>query len=176
MATLNENPGGKAAKGRTKKTAPRVDLTAMVDLMFLLTTFFMLTTSLGQLNAADIAKPVDCNDCSLEYPASRTLTILLGKNHQAVAYAGTTENAAMKVVPMERIQDEIALQKKLVAKTHNHNPSKYLIVIIKPTATSKFQDFVDMVDEMKIADIKSYSIDDKNITQREQDYLKLKGL
>lgn len=176
MATLNESPGGKAAKGRTPKTAPRVDLTAIVDLMFLLTTFFMLTTSLRQLNTADIAKPVDCNDCSLEYPASRTLTILLGKNHQAVAYAGTTENAVMKVVPIERIQDEIAIQKKQVAKTHNHNPSKYLIVIIKPTVTSKFQDFVDIVDEMKIANIKSYSSDDKNITQTEQDYLKLKGL
>lgn len=57
MATLNESQSGKAVKGRTKKAAPKVDLTAMVDLMFLLTTFFMLTTTLSQLNAADIAKP-----------------------------------------------------------------------------------------------------------------------
>jgi biopolymer transport protein ExbD len=39
MATLNESQSGKAVKGRTKKATPKVDLTAMVDLMFLLTTF-----------------------------------------------------------------------------------------------------------------------------------------
>ncbi|MDN3586490.1 hypothetical protein QWY86_07435 [Pedobacter aquatilis] len=39
MATQEISNGGKASGRRTKKTAPRVDLTAMVDLMFLLTTF-----------------------------------------------------------------------------------------------------------------------------------------
>jgi hypothetical protein len=49
-------------------------------------------------------------------------------------------------------------------------------VIIKPNKTAKFQDFVNAIDEMKIADIKSYSIDDKNILKEEADFLKSKGL
>jgi len=176
MATLNESQSGKAVKGRTRKTAPRVDLTAMVDLMFLLTTFFMLTTSLGTLNAADIAKPDQCDRCEMDYPASRTMTVLLGKNDKAVSYIGTAENADMKVTLVKNIQDEINANKLLVANVHHNNPVKYMIVIIKPTKTAKFQNFVDLVDEMKIADIKSYSIDDKNISTKEADFMKAKGL
>ncbi|SDD43080.1 ExbD/TolR family protein [Pedobacter soli] len=176
MATLNESQGRKAAKGRTKKTAPRVDLTAMVDLMFLLTTFFMLTTSLGSLNAADVAKPDETDGILVDYPASRTMTILLGKNSQSVCYMGTTAGADMKVVAVKNIQEEISANELKVAKTHANNPAKYMIVIIKPTATSKFKDFVDLIDEMKIAGIKSYAIDDDHITSEESGFMESKGM
>ena len=175
MATLNESQNSKAVKGSTKKPAPRVDLTAMVDLMFLLTTFFMLTTSLGSLNAADIAKPVK-SDIAQNYPASRTMTILLGKDNQAVCYMGTTEKANMKLVAVKNIQDEIKVNALSVAKTHQGNPAKYMIVIVKPTKTARFQDFVDVVDEMKIANIKSYAIDDDHVSNEESAFMKLKGI
>jgi biopolymer transport protein ExbD len=174
MATLNESQSSKAVKGRTKKPAPRVDLTAMVDLMFLLTTFFMLTTSLGTLNAADIAKPVDKDN--IAFPESRTMTILLGKNNKAVCYMGTIEKANMKVTSVTNIQKEIIANEKLVAITHQQNPAKYMIVIIKPSKTAKFQDFVDVIDEMKIADIKSYAIDDDHITEKEVAFMKINGI
>jgi biopolymer transport protein ExbD len=177
MATLNESQSGKAAKGRTKKSAPRVDLTAMVDLMFLLTAFFMLTTSLGSLNAADIAKPVkDDGVVVLPYPESRTMTILLGKNNKAVCYMGTIEKANMKITSVANIQKEIIANEKLVAKTHQHNPAKYMIVIIKPSKTARFQDFVDVIDEMKIANIKSYAIDDDHIAEKETIFMKMNGI
>jgi biopolymer transport protein ExbD len=176
MATLNETTNGKPAKGRAKKAAPRVDLTAMVDLMFLLTTFFMLTTSLGTLNAADVAKPDECAGCTMDYPASRTMTVLLGKNNQAVSYLGTADASIMTISSIDDLQKEIVANKFKVAKVHGADPSKYMIVIIKPTKTAKFQDFVDAIDEMKIVDIKSYSIDDKNILKQEADFLKSKGL
>ena len=116
MATLNESQSGKAVKGRTKKPAPRVDLTAMVDLMFLLTTFFMLTTTLGQLNAADVAKPDKTGEVTEPYPESRTMTLLLGKNDKTVSYMGTTERAQMKVIDMNAVQSEISLNKLRVNK------------------------------------------------------------
>jgi biopolymer transport protein ExbD len=177
MATLNESQSGKAVKGRTKKPAPRVDLTAMVDLMFLLTTFFMLTTSLGSLNAADIAKPVKDDAADIApYPESRTMTIVLGKDNKAVSYMGTIENANMKVLPVADLQKEISKNERLVAETHQHNPAKYMIVIIKPSKTAKFQDFVDVIDEMKIANIKSYAIDDDHITEKEIAFMKMNDL
>lgn len=162
MATLNESPRGKAHKGKSRKIAPRVDLTAMVDLMFLLTTFFMLTTSLGTLNAADIAKPDPCDNCTMDYPASRTMTILLGRNNMALSYLGTPEGADMKLMPVREIDNQIMMNKLAVAKAHHHNKSKYMLVIIKPGKNAQFQDFVDVIDEMKIAEIKSYSIDDQH--------------
>jgi biopolymer transport protein ExbD len=175
MATLNEKPNGKADKGRSRKTTPRVDLTAMVDLMFLLTTFFMLTTSLATSNAADIAKPDDGGTVA-DYPASRTMTILLGKNSQAAYYLGLPNSAEMKVVPLNHLQKSIVETKKRVSQTHQGNPNKYMIIIIKPTGTAKFKDFVDVVDEMKIANIKSYAIDDSHFLDEEQDFLKEKGI
>ena len=58
MAEIAENPqGGGGKKGRAKKPSPRVDLTPMVDLAFLLITFFMLTTSLAKPKAMEIALP-----------------------------------------------------------------------------------------------------------------------
>ncbi|MCX2496180.1 biopolymer transporter ExbD [Pedobacter sp. PF22-3] len=177
MATLNESQSGKAVKGRTKKATPRVDLTAMVDLMFLLTTFFMLTTTLSQLNAADIAKPVNEHDIDLApFPESRTMTIVLGKDNKAVSYMGTFEKGNMKVMPVADLQKEIMANKLLVAASHQNDPSKHMIVIIKPGKTAKFQNFVDVVDEMKIADIKSYSIDDEHFAEKELSFMKNNGL
>ncbi|WP_412466930.1 biopolymer transporter ExbD [Pedobacter sp. KLB.chiD] len=177
MATLNESQSGKAAKGRTKKPTPRVDLTAMVDLMFLLTTFFMLTTTLGQLNAADIAKPVKPDtDNFAPFPESRTMTIVLEGDNKAISYMGTIEKANMKISPVADLQKEITANKLLVAATHQHNPSKHMIVIIKPGKAARFQNFVDVVDEMKIAGIKSYSIDDDHFAEKELSFMKNSGL
>lgn len=167
---------GKAHKGKSRKIAPRVDLTAMVDLMFLLTTFFMLTTSLGTLNAADVAKPDPCDNCTMDYPASRTMTILLGRNNMALSYLDTPEGADMKLMPVREIDNQIMMNKLAVAKAHHHNKSKYMLVIIKPGKNAQFQDFVDVIDEMKIAEIKSYSIDDQHFNPLETKAINKNGL
>lgn len=73
----------------SRKAAPKVDLTAMVDLAFLLITFFMLTTSLSKPIAMDIAKPDEPEDGYQQpVPASRTMTILLGKDNKVAWYMG----------------------------------------------------------------------------------------
>lgn len=51
-----------------------------------------------------------------------------------------------------------------------------MLVIIKPTATSRFQDYVDLIDEMKISGIKSFTIDDENILPEEISFLKINKL
>ncbi|WP_316832293.1 biopolymer transporter ExbD [Pedobacter aquatilis] len=175
MANLEVSSNSKAVKGRTKKETPKVDLTAMVDLMFLLTTFFMLTTTLSELKAADVAKPIPA-DVKDPYPASRTMTILLGKNGQLVHYMGETKSAVMNVCNLQQIDKQITANKLNVAKTHNNSPGKFMIVIIKPTKTATYKDFVDVVDEMKINDIKSFAIDDENVLTMEESFMKRKGI
>lgn len=175
MANFETSTKGKAFKGRTKKATPKVDLTAMVDLMFLLTTFFMLTTTLSEIRAADISRPVP--DKVLEpYPASRTMTVLLGKNSQVAYYMGETEKAKMNLCKLSEIENQIEANKLLVAKSNNNDLTKFIIVIIKPTKTATYKDFIDVIDEMKIADVKSYVIDDDNISKHEEAFMKLKGI
>ena len=81
MAELDTSGGGKhkGGKVRSKKASTRVDLTAMVDLAFLLITFFMLTTTLNKPKAMDLAMPdktVKTNQ--LPVAATRSMTILIG--------------------------------------------------------------------------------------------------
>ena len=175
MANLETSTNSNAAKGRAKKTAPKVDLTAMVDLMFLLTTFFMLTTTLSELKAADVSKPIP-NKVRDPYPASRTMTILLGKNNRVAYYMGETEKANMNTCMLSEIENQIAKNKLLVAKLNNNNPEKFMIIIMKPTKTATYRDFIDVIDEMKIADVKSYAIDDDNISKNEEAFMKSKGI
>ncbi|HEY9533165.1 MAG TPA: biopolymer transporter ExbD, partial [Mucilaginibacter sp.] len=82
MAELDTSGGGKkdGGKVRTKKKSTRVDLTAMVDLAFLLITFFILTTTLQKPKAMDLTMPDkdEKKDTRLPVPETRTMTVLLG--------------------------------------------------------------------------------------------------
>jgi len=89
-----DNNQGKK-KGKTKKMSTRVDFTPMVDLGFLLITFFMLATSLSKPQTMEIALPskekVAEKDQS-NVKASRAVTILLGKENKVFYYEGTRQN------------------------------------------------------------------------------------
>jgi biopolymer transport protein ExbD len=89
-----DNSKGKK-KGRAKKMSTRVDFTPMVDLGFLLITFFMLATTLSKPQTMEIALPskdkVEEKDQS-NIKASRAVTILLGKDNKIFYYEGTREN------------------------------------------------------------------------------------
>lgn len=177
MATLNIPQNGQAAKGkpRARKSAPSVDLTAMVDLAFLLITFFMLTTSLSKSQAMDIAKPLHELDPQ-PYPASRTVTLLLGKKDQIIWYLGEPGKVEAQTSDFKSISKVLNQNKEKIAEVHGKDPSKFMVVVIKPTEKSNYKNFVDILDEMKIADIKSYLVDDSNLLDAESTYMKKYGL
>src|SRR3954469_6639190 len=89
MAELDTSGGGKhkGGKVRSKKASTRVDLTAMVNLAFLLITFFILTTTLQKPTAMDLVMP-DQGDSRINVPESRTMTVLLGANDKLEWYMG----------------------------------------------------------------------------------------
>jgi len=93
MAELNSKTQGNSnnTKVRTKKLEAKVDLTAMVDLAFLLITFFMLTTSLSKPHALDIIMPdKDKTNVKsvIDVADNRTVTLLLGANDQILWFIG----------------------------------------------------------------------------------------
>ncbi len=82
--------GGKHKGGKKgKKLSTRVDFTPMVDLGFLLITFFMLTTSMNKPQTMEINMPdKDVKDKTEEtkVKASQAITILLAKEDKIVYY------------------------------------------------------------------------------------------
>lgn len=155
---------------RNRKGTPTVDLTAMVDLAFLLITFFMLTTSLAKQNAMDIVKPDETDDSAqLELPASRTMTILLGKNNKVAWYMGEAGKSRPPIEDYKQIRQSI-LNNKMKLALGNSNNKKSLLVVIKPTSGATYKNFVDIMDELNITKISAApSIDDDHITEAEKD-------
>src|ERR1700729_407788 len=99
MAELNEQHGGghkKKGGVRSKKMSTKIDMTPMVDLAFLLVTFFMLTTTFSKPQVMQLAlpqKPKPTDPKPPELRASEALTLVLGENHRIFYYFGEPDSA-----------------------------------------------------------------------------------
>ncbi|MEX8547792.1 MAG: ExbD/TolR family protein [Mucilaginibacter sp.] len=177
MAELDTSGGGKKGGGkvRSKKASTRVDLTAMVDLAFLLITFFMLTTTLAKPQAMDLGMPDkdDIKKDQLPVPASRTMSVLLGSKDKLEWFVGEPG----KVAPNVDNYGKNGIRKALLdnaARIKQQSGGKDMIVLIKPSDKSDYKNLVDMLDELKIANVQIYAIVD--ITAPEIESLKRDGL
>ncbi len=156
-------------KKRFNKKSTRVDLTPMVDLGFLLLTFFVFTSALSIPKTMDIMMPDDKKGPDDPVCESCVLTVLLDKNNQIKYYEGATENnPVVKETGFapEQIR-KILMQKKAQVQKVRGSADQF-ILIIKASAASNFKNFVDITDEVTICEIKKYYIDelsqaDKNI-------------
>lgn len=154
--------GGKGGKVRSKKQSTRVDLTAMVDLMFLLITFFMLTTTLAKPQAMDMFMPdkdKDNPEEEMDVKASRTMTVLLGSNDKIIWFMGVAGDNA----PTVDNYGKNGIRKALIDNNERllAEQGKGLMVIVKPTDRSVYKNFVDILDEIKIAGVPSYGVVNK---------------
>ena len=166
MAELNTGDGGgkKGGKVRSQKLNAKVDLTAMVDLAFLLITFFMLTTTLSKPQSMNLGLPdkdpkEDSKDMKVD--ENRTMTVLLGENNKLVYYMGllATPIAGPKDITYGKdgIRKILLSRKKSVIE-YTGNKDKGIIVIIKPSKKSSYRNLVDILDEMAITGVSTYAI------------------
>lgn len=157
--------GRKPITPKTKKLHPRVDLTAMVSVSFLLIIFFMLTSFLSRSNMMNLGMPdkgrIVCGGNSGCIDGSRVFTILIGKSNKIVLYSGELEYSPMP--PKVLGSEKYSLRKELINKTKEvlmstGNPKKGLIVIIKPSKESSYGDLVNVLDEMAIVKVPTYAV------------------
>ena len=96
--------GGKHKKLRAKKASTHIDMTPMVDLAFLLLTFFMLTTTFSKPKTMDITMPIKDPDKKNEtkVPQSQTISLLLTEKNRIIWYQGVDDPA---VPPETHIAD-----------------------------------------------------------------------
>jgi biopolymer transport protein ExbD len=190
MAELDTSSGGHHKKGpgvkKGKKLSTRIDLTPMVDLGFLLITFFMYTTTLAKPKTMEINMPykdpkMQEKDQS-KVKESTALTILLSKDHQVYTYEGIgsdpTKPPELKPVNISKntvgLRNAILDKKKKVedlVRSGALGPTDRIVILIKPDTTSTYKDVVDVFDEMTINDIKVYAKVD--ITDQDREFIHL---
>ena len=159
MASLDgggDQGGHKKGPGvkKAKKMSTKVDMTPMVDLGFLLITFFIFTTTMAQPTAMNLFLPKDVEkqEEQNKVKESGAFTILLGKQDQIYYYEGM-DPTQLKATNFKGIRDEIINKKK------NTSPED-LVMIIKPTVDATYKNTVDILDEMTISEIKRYAMVD----------------
>ena len=151
MAEMDTSSGGGHKKGpgvkKSKKQSTRVDLTPMVDLGFLLITFFVFTTTMSQSTAMNMNEPKDDPTQELKVKNSGAMTILLGKSDQVYYYYGQLE--ADKLSEQFKSTNFKDIRKMIVDKK-NGTPIGDLMYIIKSDKQSNFKNAIDILDEMSI--------------------------
>ena len=178
MAEMDVSSGGGHKKGpgvkKGKKLSTRVDLTPMVDLGFLLITFFMFTTTLSKPKTMEINMPFKDENLKPEneskIKASTALTLLLSKDHRIYYYEGLGDdpNNAPNVQvtyfkPKDGIRDVIINKIKKVEELKQQGTltaTDKMTVLIKPDDNSTYEDLVNILDEMSINDVRVYAIVD----------------
>jgi len=152
MAEMDTSSGGGHKKGpgvkKGKKLSTRVDLTPMVDLGFLLITFFVFTTTMSQATAMNMNEPKDDSTQQLKVKNSGAMTILLGKGNQVYYYYGQLEADKVSQQFKSTTFKEI---RKLILDKKNATPIDDLMYIIKSDKNSTFKNAIDILDEMTIS-------------------------
>jgi biopolymer transport protein ExbD len=168
MAEMDTSGGGGHKKGpgvkKGKKLSTRVDLTPMVDLGFLLITFFIFTTTMSQPTAMRLYLPKDVKDDDKnKVKNSAVITLMLAKNDQIYYYEGDSA-AGLKPTDFKKIRDIV------VDKKRRTDPKDF-VVIIKPSVDATYKNTVNILDEMTIDGVKRYAMVD--ISPVEYNFIKL---
>lgn len=185
MAEMDTSSSGGHKKGpgvkKGKKLSTKIDLTPMVDLGFLLITFFMYTTTMSKPKTMEINMPYKDENLKEEeqskIKASTALTVLLSKDHRVYYYEGLADDPTkppeLKVTyfkSKDGIRDEIIDKKKRIEELKQQGAlaaKDQLTVLIKPDTTSTYDDLVNILDEMSINDVRTYAIIDITDVDRE---------
>lgn len=196
MASIEEGGDSGHKKGpgvkKAKKLSTRVDMTPMVDLGFLLITFFVFTATMSTPTTLDLNMPKDIKDQKeqTEVKESSALSILLGENDHIFYYEGklTEDGSNFKSATFKEIRNVIINKKKEVISRYAGDPEceakmkaegkpvsncadKDFVVIIKPSPECTYKNTVDILDEMTINQVRTYAM--VKIFPQEFDLIKL---
>lgn len=163
MAELNQGSpaGNRTGVPKGKKLSTRVDLTPMVDLGFLLITFFIFTTQLAKPTALKMVMPAP--GPSMNVPESTTLTLVPMADNKVFYFHGQLEIAMQERrygITGYSYRDgigEVIRQKQQALEAGGKDRGE-LMLIIKPTDQSVYRNTVDLLDEVMINAVKHYAI------------------
>ena len=138
---------GKKTKGfhrPKRRVGIRIDMTPMVDVAFLLLIFFMVTTVFRTPQALEINLPPD-KDVKIEVAQSKVLSVFVLPDDRAYWRRGEDPWARSKVADLGAVLQPFKSNKELV-------------VLIKIDREAKFNNMVDIIDELDLANLTRFSL------------------
>ncbi|MGV3657451.1 MAG: ExbD/TolR family protein [Chitinophagaceae bacterium] len=186
MASLDTGGGDSGHKKgpgvkKAKKNSTLVDMTPLVDLGFLLITFFIFTSTMSTPSTLALNMPKEEKDEEKmnQAKASGALTMILASDNQVYYYEGelAPDASNFQSTNFKEARNVIINRKKQVMASHQHNSQceeiraknngdpkscldRDLVVVIKPTAEATYKNTVDMLDEMTINVVKRFAVVD----------------
>jgi biopolymer transport protein ExbD len=164
MAEVTQGGGGghkKGGKVRAKKQSTKTDMTPMVDLAFLLLTFFLLTTTFNKPKTMEVNMPDKVDDETQQTKINERdiLNLVLAEDNKVYWWVGLEPPVSETNYSKDGVR-------KVVLEHTRANPK--MMVLIKPKDESRYENMVNILDEMDITDTKRYAIveysdDDKAI-------------
>lgn len=156
---VQEKQGG----SKQRKKMIRIDMTPMVDLGFLLITFFMFTTNFTKPNVMDLGLPA--KDApqppinNIVIAKENQVTFILGKDNRVFYHQETAEDLNrnnLKETDFSGIHIS-----KIISEAYNNAKSKEkFTVIVKPTDDASYKNFVDILDNIAISKKERYGVTD----------------
>ncbi len=139
----SHSKGKKRKKGR--RLGIRIDMTPLVDVAFLLLTFFMFTTSMSRPQTMEINLPPD-KDVKVEVAESNLMTLRVNDKGDVFWSMGIESPKKIETKDLRAfLRDKI-----------QSNPK--LIVVLKIDRAGKYNTMVNLIDEINLANITRFSI------------------
>jgi len=153
----------KAGVNHIKKANLKIDMTPMVDLGFLLISFFIFTTEISKPAITNLYMPKDGD--STKIADSTSLTILLSNSDHVAYYNGDMKTAIENNQVFQTSYDEINGIGNIIRQRQNELTKrkivkKDLVVLIKPGRHSSYKNVINALDEMLINGVSKYVITD----------------
>lgn len=149
-----------------RKSSPRIDFTPMVDLGFLLITFFIFTTTLSETRTMDVQMPMEGGN-STEIAAHTAMTLFLTKNHEVLYLKGTdamnSNFEKLVKVSFSSLRNALLTHKSEVKlafqnQLEGSKPTDEPFLLIKASDDCQYEDLVNILDELTIDDMKNYAL------------------
>jgi biopolymer transport protein ExbD len=160
--------GKKKGRRRSKRIGFHLDMTPMVDVAFLLLTFFMLTTTFSKSNTMEINTPPE--KLEVKVAENNVMTMRIAGDGMAYCSLG---NEAPKKIPLYDADDsrQLSMSTQLRSLLRQQTASNQkLVIVVKLSEKAKYKQLVDIIDELNLMKIDRFSLDDYT----EQDALEVK--
>lgn len=175
MAVINTaiNERRRVGVRRSKKHMPKTDMTPMVDLGFLLITFFVITMELNKPATLNLNMPK--GESMMDLGKSNALTVLLDKDNVIYYYHGDWDHAlkANEIFQTNFSKDGfrkvIHEKQQQLDSSNTKEKRKGLMLLIKAGEDALYSNVIDMLDEALINDVKKYAV--LKLSEEEMKYL-----